>query len=135
MVASSLGAEVTIVERAGLGGSAVLTDVVPSKTLIATADTMTRLTDAHSLGVEFGETAVVSADLHKVNQRLLKLALEQSSDIRRTLERAGVRVIIGTGKLLDNHRLEVEVDGETSIIEADAVLISVGAHPRELPSA
>ena len=31
MVAASMGAEVTIVERAGLGGAAVLTDVVPSK--------------------------------------------------------------------------------------------------------
>ena len=42
MVAASLGAAVTVIERAGLGGSAVLTDVVPSKTLIATADLMTR---------------------------------------------------------------------------------------------
>jgi dihydrolipoamide dehydrogenase len=134
MVASSLGANVTIVERQGLGGSAVLTDVVPSKTLIATADTMTRFTDAHSLGVNFTDTSVV-ADLHKVNQRLLKLALEQSADIRATLERNGVQVIIGTGKLLDNRHLEVVSEGETSVIEADAVLIAVGSHPRELSTA
>jgi len=35
-VCRSLGADVTIVDRCGLGGSAVLTDCVPSKTLIAT---------------------------------------------------------------------------------------------------
>ncbi|WP_422391548.1 NAD(P)H-quinone dehydrogenase [Arthrobacter sp. N1] len=135
MVASSLGAQVTIVESQGLGGSAVLTDVVPSKTLIATADTMTRFTDASGLGVRFSADSAVSADLDKVNQRLLKLAVEQSSDIRATLERLGVRVIIGTGKLLDNHRLEVESEGDTLIVEADAVLLAVGATPRELPSA
>lgn len=135
LVAASLGANVTVVERQGLGGSAVLTDVVPSKTLIATADTMTRFTDASGLGVHFSDDSTVYADLDKVNQRLLKLAVEQSSDIRATLERLGVRVIIGTGKLLDNHRLEVESDGETSIVEADAVLLAVGATPRELPSA
>jgi pyruvate/2-oxoglutarate dehydrogenase complex dihydrolipoamide dehydrogenase (E3) component len=135
MVASSLGAQVTIVESQGLGGSAVLTDVVPSKTLIATADTMTRFTDASGLGVRFSADSAVSADLDKVNQRLLKLAVEQSSDIRATLERLGVRVIIGTGKLLDNHRLEVESEGDTLIVEADAVLLAVGATPRELPTA
>ena len=36
--AAQLGAEVPLIERAGNGGSAVLTDVVPSKTLIATAE-------------------------------------------------------------------------------------------------
>lgn len=135
MVAASLGAKVTIVERQGLGGSAVLTDVVPSKTLIATADTMTRFTDASALGVRFSADSNVVADLDRVNQRLLKLAMEQSSDIRATLERLGVRVIIGSGKLLDELRVEVEADGETSIVEADAVLLAVGATPRELPSA
>ncbi|WP_394249970.1 NAD(P)H-quinone dehydrogenase [Arthrobacter pityocampae] len=135
LVAASLGAKVTVVERQGLGGSAVLTDVVPSKTLIATADTMTRFTDASGLGVRFSEDSKVYADLDRVNQRLLKLAVEQSSDIRATLERLGVRVIIGSGKLLDNHRLEVVSEGETSIVEADAVLLAVGATPRELPSA
>ena len=41
LVAAQLGAEVTVVDRDGLGGSAVLTDCVPSKTLIATAEVMT----------------------------------------------------------------------------------------------
>src|SRR5690606_26475007 len=38
LVAVKNGAEVTLVERQGLGGNAVLTDVVPSKTVIATAE-------------------------------------------------------------------------------------------------
>jgi dihydrolipoamide dehydrogenase len=37
LVAAQLHAEVTIVESAGLGGACVLTDCVPSKTLIATS--------------------------------------------------------------------------------------------------
>ena len=43
MVAAKLGARVTLVERQGVGGAAVLTDVVPSKTLIAAADSMRRV--------------------------------------------------------------------------------------------
>ncbi|GAA2177812.1 NAD(P)H-quinone dehydrogenase [Arthrobacter parietis] len=135
MVAASLGAKVTIVEQNGLGGSAVLTDVVPSKTLIATADTMARVANAHSLGVKFADASSAYADFTQVNQRLLDLAVDQSKDISAALERAGVTIIIGTGKLLDNHRLEVETDAGTSIVEADAILLALGAHPRELPTA
>ena len=165
MVAASLGANVTIVERTGLGGSAVLTDVVPSKTLIATADTMTRMLDAGDLGVKFdvdgGDcTPVMRADLKLVNERLLGLAREQSDDIRAGLERLGVKIILGTGRLLDNHTIEVthssapetaadkaaeavhaqaprhpDADALTQTITADAILLSVGAHPRELATA
>lgn len=135
MVAASLGATVTIVERNGLGGSAVLTDVVPSKTLIATADTMARVANAHNLGVKFADESAAYADFAQVNQRLLDLAVDQSKDISAALERAGVTIIIGSGKLLDNHRLEVETESGTSVVEADAILLAVGAHPRELPTA
>lgn len=135
MVAASLGATVTIVERQGLGGAAVLTDVVPSKTLIATADIMARVDSAHELGVRFENTKAAYADLGQVNERLLRLAAEQSADISRALERVGVKILIGEGKLLDNHRLEVTAGDETTTVEADAILLSVGAHPRELPTA
>ncbi|MBP2375895.1 NAD(P)H-quinone dehydrogenase [Paeniglutamicibacter psychrophenolicus] len=137
MVGAQLGAQVTIVERAGMGGSAVLTDVVPSKTLVATADAMRRVSGAREFGVEVGgaDTETV-ADLSVVNSRLLELAREQSSDIHVGLERVGVRVVIGEGRLLDASTVEVErADGSTETIEADALLVSVGAHPRELPTA
>src|SRR5215211_8532528 len=51
LVAAQLGAKVTVVDSDGLGGSAVLTDCVPSKTLIATAELMTDMSDAAELGV------------------------------------------------------------------------------------
>ncbi|WP_077489759.1 NAD(P)H-quinone dehydrogenase [Sinomonas mesophila] len=142
-VASSLGAQVTLVERAGLGGSAVLTDVVPSKTLIATSDLMTRVEEASSaLGLRFGDTSgelltrdKLRADLGVVNDRLLGLARQQSADIRAGLESQGVRIVMGSGRLADSRTLEVETAGGTERIEADAVILAVGAHPRELPTA
>ena len=56
LVAAQLGAEVTVVDCDGLGGSAVLTDCVPSKTLIATSELMTDLAGAPELGVGFEAT-------------------------------------------------------------------------------
>ncbi|WP_115789781.1 NAD(P)H-quinone dehydrogenase [Arthrobacter silvisoli] len=140
MVAAALGAQVTIIERAGLGGSAVLTDVVPSKTLIATADLMTRVGEAGELGVKFavdgGDVAPhMRADLGHINDRLLGLAREQSEDIHEALDQAGVEIVIGSGKLVDNHTIEVLTIDGTRTITADAILLAVGAHPRELPTA
>ncbi|MGO3342562.1 MAG: FAD-dependent oxidoreductase, partial [Glutamicibacter arilaitensis] len=136
MGAAQLGANVTVVERAGMGGSAVLTDVVPSKTLIATADAVRRVKHAETFGVHVDGLDSAVTDFSVVNHRLLDLAKEQSSDIRTTLERAGVRIVIGEGRLLDDHTVAVShPDGSEQKIEADAMLIAVGAHPRELPTA
>ena len=49
--ASALGAEVTLVEDQGLGGNCDLTDAIPSKTLIATANVMAEIERAETLGV------------------------------------------------------------------------------------
>ncbi|MFC7403003.1 NAD(P)H-quinone dehydrogenase [Citricoccus sp. GCM10030269] len=134
MVAAKLGAAVTIVESKGMGGSAVLTDVVPSKTLIATADSMRRASGASGLGVELGDEPA-RADMRVANRRLLALASEQSNDIRRGLERSGVRIVIGQGRLVGPTTVEAVTESGTEIIESENVLIATGASPRELPTA
>ncbi|HEU5356074.1 MAG TPA: NAD(P)H-quinone dehydrogenase [Actinocrinis sp.] len=150
LVAARLGAEVTIVDRDGIGGAAVLTDCVPSKTLIATADVMTAFEDAPELGVRVGDDAadcVTGVDLARVNARVKALAAKQSEDIAEGLAKAGVTVVRGSGRLTDGGAT-VEVtttapgggaagsgDGVLEKVAADAVIIATGARPRELPSA
>ncbi len=51
LVAAQLGAQVTLIEESGLGGSCVLTDCVPSKTLIATSSLLAAVEEAPHLGV------------------------------------------------------------------------------------
>ena len=106
LVARRGGADVVVVERKGLGGNAVLTDVVPSKTLIATAEWMRQADSGPELGIrhigEGGPEPVrtgLSVDLGAVNARVLTLAAAQSADIRSRLEREGVRIIEGTARL------------------------------------
>jgi dihydrolipoamide dehydrogenase len=132
-----LGAQVTLIERQGLGGAAVLTDVVPSKTLIATATAAEAVRTASSLGIHIGgKEADVSVDLASVNARLLELAKSQSNEMLKTLTEAGVRIINGTGKLDGNHFVIAEVEGkEPERLEAKTVIVAVGARPRTLPSA
>lgn len=140
LVAAQLGAEVVVVDSDGLGGSAVLTDCVPSKTLIATAELMTDMATAPELGIGLADPTAaasqVKVDLARVNTRVLALAAEQSHDIGRRLEREGVRVVVGRGRLDGPERVVVTGDeGVIEEIDADAVLLATGAAPRTLPTA
>ncbi len=139
LVAGQLRGSVTLIERRGLGGSAVLTDVVPSKTLIATAEVMTTLRGAHELGLRLDGTDdladAFSVDLAAVNDRVLRLAAAQSADIGARLRAEGVRLIEGTGRLDGTEFVIAETaDGEERL-RADIILVATGTTPRELPSA
>ncbi|HET7017372.1 MAG TPA: NAD(P)H-quinone dehydrogenase [Streptosporangiaceae bacterium] len=153
LVAAQLGARVTVIEDNGLGGACVLTDCVPSKTLIATSSMMAALEGTRDLGIRFdptapdlaapdqAQTALATpanqhpshawADAPKINSRIRRLAQAQSADVAARLAAEGVDVISGTGRLVSPGVVAV---GDRTI-EADTVLISTGARPRELEDA
>lgn len=134
-----LGAEVVLIEENGIGGNAVLTDVVPSKTLIATAEAAQRVSVAKTLGVNFSLDGKrvepkVEIDFSVMNKRLLSLAKNQSEDMLTTLKKEGVKIISGRGWLDGNHHVMVQptVGGEPERIEAKTIILAMGAYPREL---
>ncbi|GAA0606788.1 NAD(P)H-quinone dehydrogenase [Sporichthya brevicatena] len=142
LVAAQLGAEITVVDSDGIGGSAVLTDCVPSKTLIATAEAAWNAAESRRLGVKVrssGEELGPSAfgvDLSRVNNRVKALAQAQSVDIHNRLVTAGVRVLSGRGRLLSPDAVLAEChDGSEEELPADAILVATGARPRVLPDA
>ena len=134
LVAARLGADVTLVERDGPGGSTVLTDCVPSKTLIATSDLLTEVESSAELGVDVPREA--RADVAVANDRVMALAQAQSNDIGRRLEASGVDVLAGTAVLDPSGGgvLATTDDGERRI-DAEGVLVATGAHPRVIDTA
>lgn len=139
LVAGQLGAEVTLVERTGLGGAAVLTDCVPSKTLIATAEVLTTMERAGELGLHFqGDDlgGAISIDWPQLNRRVLDLAAAQSRDITVRLEQDGIHIVRGTARVEDPYTVVVERDDATMLtLTADIILVATGTTPRELPGA
>ncbi len=142
LVASQLGGDVCLIEANGLGGAAVLTDCVPSKTLIATAEVLTQTRAADELGIsiagaEPGRSFAdsITVDLGKVNQRVRDLAKAQSGDIRSKLEAEGVEILDGRGRLAGPHEIVVETASGSRTMAADIVLLAVGTTPRQLSSA
>ena len=109
---------------------------MPSKTLIATAELMTEVGGAAELGVrlhddEGDQAASIAVDLAMVNKRVKQLAADQSADIARRLDKEGVQVVSGRGRLDGPGRVVVD----EATYDADAVLVATGAAPRTLPSA
>jgi dihydrolipoamide dehydrogenase len=137
LVAAQLGAEVLVVDRDGLGGACVLSDCVPSKTLIATSEAITSFACSEPLGVRLrsGVPAEddVTVELSVVNSRVKALALAQSMDIARRLAREGVEVVRGSARLVGQNRLVVRTDDGEDGYGADVVLVATGATPRRLP--
>ena len=129
LVAAQLGADVTVVDSDGLGGACVLTDCVPSKSLIETSNAMTLLNRADGLGIATGGLVTVNAA--RLYNRITDLARAQSRDITTRLAAEKVRVIAAEGCLKDPHTLEA---GDETV-HADAILIATGARPRILPGA
>src|SRR3954466_13729654 len=79
LVAAQLGADVTVIEREGLGGACVLTDCVPSKTWMSAAEGAV------------GDGAPVA-----VKARVCARAGAQSADIGTRLRREGVAIVEGS---------------------------------------
>jgi NAD(P)H dehydrogenase (quinone) len=147
LVAAQLGAQVTVADTDGLGGACVLTDCVPSKTLIETSGAMAALNASADLGIRLGgapsaATTPRSAslagntphgvvDAPQLYARITTLAQAQSADVAERLAAEGVEIINGPGRLTGPRT--VAAGGRE--IHADAVLIATGARPRILPGA
>jgi dihydrolipoamide dehydrogenase len=141
LVAADLGAEVTVVNDEGLGGACVLWDCVPSKTLLTSAQAFNTLETAPSLGVHFEgmqgqEVPRYEVDLPTIMDRIRDLALAQSEDISKKVLEAGVRVVLGRGRIADPHTVEVvAANGGPERIEGDAILLATGSDPRRMDTA
>lgn len=140
LVAKQLGADVTVIDRDGLGGSAVLTDAVPSKALIATANVIEAAASSAELGVLIHglrpDPSLVGVDLTAVNQRIKALVAQQSADITEKALAEGITLIRGRGRFDGTGSIIATAhDGTDSAIHADVTLIATGARPRVLADA
>jgi len=125
--AARLGAEVTLIERDIVGGSAHLRDCIPSKAMIATADAMGMIDRSGGMGLS-GPDATL--DLERLRKRIQRIEDRLESNIVQLLGSQGVRMIQGMGRLKGPHEIAVETDDGVSEIEADAILLSTGSRPR-----
>lgn len=127
--AARFGAEVTVIERDVVGGAAHLWDCIPSKAMIATGGTLQLVNSSASMGLT---PVSASLDFEALTRRISGIEERLRSSAAGLLERQGVRIIAGTGRLVSPRQVAVEPldGGPTEILEADVVVLSTGSRPR-----
>ncbi len=130
--AARLGAEVTLIERARLGGTCLNRGCVPTKTILRSAHIVADTRAAASFGLHATPAAV---DVAALRARKESIVDELAGQIEATGRRLKVRVVSGSGRLVSPKSVEVELaDGGTEVVEAEALILATGSAVFKLPS-
>lgn len=133
--AALLGKKVAVVERnAAVGGAAINTGTLPSKTLRETALALSGLKARALYGVDLSLRRTCTVNDFLYHERAVTAA--EASLTRRVLDRFGVTVIQGTGSFLDPHTVQVvhpTPPGGSTHLRAKTIVIAIGSAPTRPP--
>lgn len=125
--ASQLGKKVAIVEKAELGGVCLNWGCIPTKALLKSAQVYSYCKNAAHYGVAVeGE---VKPDFEKIVARSRTVAETMSKGVAFLMKKNNIDILQGFGRLAGEGK--VDVDG--TIYEAENIILSTGARPREMP--
>lgn len=131
--AAQMGAEVTLLEKEGVGGTCLNWGCIPSKVLKNTAEMLHHFGRADEFGLTLqGE---ISLDYPSLLARKDRIVQDQAGGIRAILERRKVRFIEGTATLEGEHRVRVRRSGGGDLdVFWDKLILAVGSRPFSIPS-
>lgn len=129
LMAASVGKRVAIVERQPApGGAMVNTGTIASKALRETALLCSAFRRRPIPGIGFSLDRSIS--LARFMARKTLVQIEEHDRIERSIDRHGIDVLRGTGRIVGEHRIEIEgADGLRLLIECDHLLLATGSRP------
>lgn len=132
--ASYFGRKVCIVERRPNPGGVAVSDAgVPTKTLRETAQYLTGFRHREVYGISLALDAGLK--LERLKSRIAGVTTVMTEAVCRNIERMGVTLLRGVGRLLPGRRVQVALaDGGERTFEAEVVLIATGSRPARPPS-
>ncbi|MBI5158198.1 MAG: Si-specific NAD(P)(+) transhydrogenase [Acidimicrobiia bacterium] len=131
--AAYFGKKVAIVERdERLGGAPVNRGGIPAKTLRETALYMTGFGRSDLYGVEVAFGSEVTLD--RLRTRAAAESERAGETVRQNLDRHGIALLRGSGRLEADHTVAVTAaDGTVTRHRGEVVLIATGSHPFHPP--
>ena len=128
--AADHGMKVGIIESREMGGTCVNRGCVPSKALLAASGKVRELADADHLS-KFGiHAAPVRFERRKIADHANNLVSNVRNNLTKTLERAGVTILRGKGRLEGNQKVGLrEINGVDRILSAQDVILATGSDP------
>jgi len=125
------GLRVAIVEARDMGGTCVNRGCVPSKALLAASGRVRELADAEHLAGFGIHAAPVRFERQKIADHANQLVATIRTNLTKTLERAGVQIMRGKGRLEGPQRVAVRENGSgiERIYSARHVILATGSDP------
>ena len=128
--AADHGLRTAIIESRDMGGTCVNRGCVPSKALLAASGRVRELADADHLAGFGIHAAPVRFERQKIADHANQLVATIRTNLTKTLERAGVTIIRGTGRLEGSQRVGVrELNGVDRVLRAREVILATGSEP------
>ena len=130
--AAQLGMKTAVVERENLGGICLNWGCIPTKALLKSAQVYNYINHASAYGVA---AQPAEADMGAMVQRSRGVAETMSKGVQFLLKKNNVEVIMGTGRVLPDHKVQVTAaDGSVAEHEAKHIIVATGARSRVMPS-
>ncbi|MBQ0160404.1 MAG: dihydrolipoyl dehydrogenase [Bacteroidales bacterium] len=130
--ASQLGMKTAVVERENVGGICLNWGCIPTKALLKSAQVFNYINHSANYGVA---AQPVEADITAMVQRSRGVAETMSKGVQFLLKKNNVDVIMGTGKVMPDHKVAVtDAEGQVTEYEAKNIIIATGARSKVMPS-
>ncbi|MEY3545507.1 MAG: dihydrolipoyl dehydrogenase [Cyanobacteriota bacterium] len=128
--AAEHGLRTAIIESRDMGGTCVNRGCVPSKALLAASGRVRELADAEHLKGFGIHAAPVRFERQKIADHANQLVATIRGNLTKTLERAGVTIIRGSGRLEGPQKVGVrEINGVDRVLSGRDVIIATGSDP------
>ena len=129
--AADLGKKTVLIERyATLGGVCLNVGCIPSKALLHAAKVIDEAQDFKSYGISFNAPKIDLNGLRGWKDGVVK---KLTGGLAGLAKQRKVQVIQGYGRFLDPHHIEVEHNGEKTIVGFEQCIIAAGSLPIKLP--
>lgn len=125
---AQLGLKTALVEKERVGGLCLNWGCIPSKALLSTAEMVHLFRRSEEFGIGHDNLRL---DLARAVDRSREVVDRMVKGVEFLLDKNGVKVIAGTGRLKSGREVAVEPSGE--VIEADNIIVATGGVALTLP--
>lgn len=128
--AAQLGAQVALVEEREVGGVCLNRGCIPTKSLLESVGVLRLLRRAREYGIDV--SGKVEADLDLMHARKQEVVEYLRSHIEQTLEEAGVTILRGRARFVEEHTVEI-TGADSRTYNAVHIILATGGSPARLP--
>lgn len=128
--AAQRGKKVALIEKEYLGGTCLNCGCIPTKTLLANAQILEKISKADSYGIHIGSLQI---DYKKMKERKDTVVKNIRKSLERLLQSNGITILMGSAQFADTNTLKI-LGQNSCVIRADQTIIATGSTTLDIPA-